>query len=294
MASPAALTLGYQAMTEPQEPKKQLETTRGGSGRKGKTAVGLGDGEGGGGESFDRGTSGAHEPPREGRHKAIVCDRKQLIRDGWKAMLRPVADVIDETGDGKAAMAMIESERPDLIVLDVDLDRINGLEVCKWMANEFRSVVATDSHNATKYFHQLIRFGVVAIVLKKSGPAALMDAFRLGVRSAPFIDPKIAPLLQQRPTMSSTTLTDRDHEVLIRLSLQNEEIASELDMKPSTVEKFVEAILAKLEVSTRTAATLKAQQLGYIPLPVVLRPRTQDGLTEEDVEAERHARQAIQ
>lgn len=278
-------------MSEQDEPKKQLETTRGGSGRKIKTAVG--SGEGGGRDDVDPGAAGDDESPGADRRKAVVCDRSELIRAGWRAMLRPFAEVVDEAGDGAAAIAAINLRRPGLVVLDIDLNIVSGLDVCKTVAKEFPVVVATSSYEATKCFHRLLRSGVTAIVLKSSGPATLFDAIRIGSRSSAYIDPKIAPLTRQQPATRDKKLTDREQEVLIRLDLRNKEIADELELMPRTVEKHIECILAKLKVPTRTSAALKAVQMGYILLPYMPRRDPETSMTCEEIEANRHAQEAI-
>jgi DNA-binding CsgD family transcriptional regulator len=93
--------------------------------------------------------------------------------------------------------------------------------------------------------------------------------------------------------MPNCNLTDREIEVLIRLDLRNKEIAEELDMKLRTVEKHIECILAKLKVPTRTAAALKAVQLGYVLLPKMPGRDPVTGVTHEQTVAELQAELAI-
>jgi Response regulator containing a CheY-like receiver domain and an HTH DNA-binding domain len=93
--------------------------------------------------------------------------------------------------------------------------------------------------------------------------------------------------------MPNCNLTDREIEVLIRLDLRNKEIAEELDMKLRTVEKHIECILAKLKVPTRTAAALKAVQLGYVLLPKMPGRDPVTGVSHEQTVAELQAELAI-
>ena len=156
-------------------------------------------------------------------------------------------------------------------------------------------LILTDSYHATKYHNQLIRAGARGFCLKSSGPRTLFEAIEQVTRALPYTDPKITQLVKQTPTtnMPNSNLTDREIEVLIRLDLRNKEIAEELDMKLRTVEKHIECILAKLKVPTRTAAALKAVQLGYVLLPKMPGRDPVTGVSHEQTVAELQAELAI-
>ncbi len=131
--------------------------------------------------------------------------------------------------------------------------------------------------------------------LKSSGPRTLFEAIEQVTRGLPYCDPKITQLVKQQPSnnMPNCNLTDREIEVLIRLDLRNKEIAEELEMKLRTVEKHIECILAKLKVPTRTAAALKAVQLGYVLLPKMPGRDPVTGVSHEQTVAELQAELAI-
>jgi DNA-binding NarL/FixJ family response regulator len=203
-------------------------------------------------------------------------------------------DVVGEAADGMAAAEMIRQLRPDFIMLDVDLDHLNGVEVCRRVCQELPGanvLILTDSYHATKYHNQLLRAGARGFCLKSSGPRTLFEAIEQVTRSLPYCDPKITQLVKQSPvnSMPNSSLTDREIEVLIRLDLRNKEIAEELDMKLRTVEKHIECILAKMKVPTRTAAALKAVQLGYVLLPKLPGRDPITGVSHEQTVAELQA-----
>lgn len=209
-------------------------------------------------------------------------------------------EVVGEAQDGMAATEMIRRLRPDFVILDVDLDVLNGVEVCRRVTSELPNsnvLVLTDSYHATKYHNQLMRAGARGFCLKSSGPRTLFEAIEQVTRALPYCDPKITQLVKQTPTTTSSmpncNLTDREIEVLIRLDLRNKEISEELDMKLRTVEKHIECILAKLKVPTRTAAALKAVQLGYVLLPKMPGRDPVTGVTHEQTVAELQAELAI-
>jgi len=232
------------------------------------------------------------------RPRTILCERHELIRFGLKRVVSEVVDIIGEAADGMTATEMIRRQRPDFVILDVDLDVLNGVEVCRRVSQELPNsnvLVLTDSYHATKYHNQLMRAGARGFCLKSSGPRTLFEAIEQVTRALPYCDPKITQLVKQAPStsMPNCNLTDREIEVLIRLDLRNKEIAEELDMKLRTVEKHIECILAKLKVPTRTAAALKAVQLGYVLLPKMPGRDPVTGVTHEQTVAELQAELAI-
>lgn len=200
------------------------------------------------------------------RPRTVLCERHELIRFGLKRVVSEVVEIVGEASDGMAAIEMIRRLRPDLVMLDVDLDILNGVEVCRRVSEDLPNtnvLILTDSYHATKYHNQLIRAGARGFCLKSSGPRTLFEAIEQVSKTLPYCDPKITQLVKQTPTTNipNSNLTEREIEVLIRLDLRNKEIAEELDMKLRTVEKHIECILAKLKEPTRTAAALKAVQL---------------------------------
>ncbi|MBI4533950.1 MAG: response regulator transcription factor [Candidatus Melainabacteria bacterium] len=232
------------------------------------------------------------------RPRTVVCERHELIRFGLKRVVSEVVEVVGEAADGMVATELIRRLRPDFVILDVDLDILNGVEVCRRISQELPNsniLILTDSYHATKYHNQLLRAGARGFCLKSSGPRTLFEAIEQTTRGLPYCDPKITQLVKQSPSTSlpNTSLTDREIEVLIRLDLRNKEIAEELDMKLRTVEKHIECILAKLKVPTRTAAALKAVQLGYVLLPKMPGRDPVTGVTHEQTVAELQAELAI-
>ena len=232
------------------------------------------------------------------RPRTVLCERHELIRFGLKRVVSEVVEIVGEASDGMAAIEMIRRLRPYLVMLDVDLDILNGVEVCRRVSEDLPNtnvLILTDSYHATKYHNQLIRAGARGFCLKSSGPRTLFEAIEQVSKTLPYCDPKITQLVKQTPTTNipNSNLTEREIEVLIRLDLRNKEIAEELDMKLRTVEKHIECILAKLKVPTRTAAALKAVQLGYVLLPKMPGRDPVTGVSHEQTVAELQAELAI-
>jgi DNA-binding NarL/FixJ family response regulator len=232
------------------------------------------------------------------RPRAAIFEKNELVRFGLKRVVSEVVDVVGEAADGMAAMDIIQRLQPEFIIVDVDLDIMNGVEVCRRVASELPKanvLVLTDSYHATKYHNQLVRAGARGFCLKSSGPRTLFEAIDQVSHGGTYCDPKIVQLIKQVPAVPtpSTTLTEREIEVLLRLDLRNKEISEELDMKLRTVEKHIESILAKLKVPTRTAAALKAVQQGYVLLPKMPERDPVTGVTHEHTMTELNAELAI-
>jgi DNA-binding NarL/FixJ family response regulator len=284
---------------EENQPNKQLETARGGSGRKGKTAVGVGDhGSSGGPPPAGPSPAGEiDEPPEKFRPRTVVCERDDTIRKGLVLMLAPVAEVVGEAADGMAAYEMITKLRPDLVVIDVDLDILHGLEVLHRLQRDglpVKSLVATDSYHATKFFHQLFRAGAGGIYRPSTGKKALRDSVRELMSGGRPLDENIAELIVQTPKVANLSdLTKSEMEILLRLDLRNKEIAQELNIELRKVEKNIESIFAKLKVWTRIAAALKAVQMGYTLLPRMLGRDPATGTSHEYLQALQHAKDEI-
>lgn len=283
-------------MAEDDQPKKQPETERGGSGRKGKTAVGAG--EGGGFDDFQGLPLGAGDPPLSTPLRAVIADRSPLIQQGLTAMLWPFALTVNCSGDGAGVLGATRSLKPDLVLMDVDLDVFDGVEATRRVHAEMprvRIIITTDLYHATKYFYQLTRAGALAFCLKSSGRQVLLEAIGKVVLGQKYCDMRISKAIEQKLNASQNEfgLSPREVEVLVRLDLPNKEIAEELDMKLRTVEKHIEYLLTKMKVPTRTSAALVALRMGLVLLPLMPSRDPVTGVSLEQAQAERLAKEAI-
>lgn len=282
-------------MTEDFSPKKQLEPQRGGSGRKGKTAIGSGDD--GDSDDYQTWTAREGEPTAWRRPKTVVCDSNLLLRFGLELMLDPVAQVVGDAACGKSAIELANRIRPELLVLDVNLDVLNGVQVITRILQdlpETKFVVFADSFFMTRYHQQLVRAGASAFCLKSSDPRVLFNAIEHVGLNQPFCDPRIAQLLCQDPTivMLDEELTEREIDVLVRMDLPSEAIAEELEISVAAVDGLADAVLGKLKLSTRAEAVAKAEQLGLRIAPP--NNEQQQCISDEHAIAEKHAKEAIE
>lgn len=281
-------------MSDEFSPKKQLETERGGSGRKGKTAVGSSDG--GDSDDFQRWPGGQGDPRQAKRLRTVLCEPNELIRQGLIAMIKLAAEVIGQTDDGSAAVEMVREQQPDLLLLDpINSRQLNGMQICACVSKDVpktRLLVCTDLYFATKFYHRLMRSGAHGIYMKAAGRPQLMQAITRLVRGENYCDPFVARLVKQT-NIESLNFNRMQTDILIRLELSNKEIAEELNLKLSDVDEQVQYILKELQALTRTSAGQKAVRLGLVLLPKrpLVDPKT--GLSAEQTTAERHAKEAI-
>lgn len=227
-----------------------------------------------------------------------MCERHELIRFGLKRLVTEVVEIVGEASDGLIATEVIGRLKPDFIMMDIDLDGRDGAEVCRFISSELpntRVLVLTDSYHATKHYNQMVRAGAHGFCLKSSGPRTLYEAINAVSKGNSYCDPKLEKLIDQQapPAMPEHNLTDREIQVLIRLEMKNKDIAEELEMNPRTVEKHIEYLLQKLKVPTRTAATLKAVQFGFVMLPKMPGRDPVTGVAHEQTVAELQAELVI-
>jgi DNA-binding NarL/FixJ family response regulator len=281
-------------MNDDFSPKKQLDTNRGGAGRKGKTAMGGGDD---GDADYQSWSARESDPTAFRRPLAVICESNLLIRFGLEKMLDPVAQIVGDAACGKSALELVTRVRPQLVILDVNLAVLDGVQVCTRILQELpetRIVVFSDSYFMSRYHQQLVRVGVSAFCLKGSEPKALLDAVQHASLGEPYSDPRMAQLFCDDPTivMLDEELNAKEIEVLARLDLRNDQIAEQLQMPVFAVEDFVKSVLSKLKVNSRKKAVLKAEQLGLrITAPT---KEQQTAIDDELAVAEKHAREAIE
>ena len=188
-------------MTEDFSPKKQLETQKGGAGRKGKTAIGSGDD---GDADYQSWSARERDPAAMRRPITVICDGNLLIRFGLGLMLEPVAQVVGDAACGKSALELVSRVRPQLVILDVNLPVLNGVHVCSKILQdlpETRLVAFSDSYFLSSYHQLLVRAGVSAFCLKSSEPRILMETVQHAIVNQPYCDARLAKLLNQDPTI---------------------------------------------------------------------------------------------
>jgi len=210
--------------------------------------------------------------------RLLVADDHAIVRKGIRALLatEPDIEVVGEAKNGREAVARAESLQPDVILMDLVMPEMDGIEAIRRITTrqpEARILVLT-TFAADEMVFPAIKAGALGYLLKDSGPEELVEAIRQVHRGESSLHPTVArKLLQEisgppkgRPTPEP--LTEREVEVLRQVArgLSNQEIASKLVITEATVRTHVSNILSKLHLASRTQAALYALREGLASL----------------------------
>ena len=206
--------------------------------------------------------------------RVLIVDDHAIVRKGIRALLSEAGgfEVVGEAEDGQAAVLQAQESAPDVILMDLLMPRMDGIEATRQITSrqpKTRVLVLTSFAADNKVF-PAIKAGAVGYLLKDSSPGDLVRAIRQVHRGEPSLHPTIArKLLQEiaRPPElqpAPEALTDREMTVLrlIAQGLSNQEIADRLAVSEATVRTHVSRILGKLHLASRTQAALYAVREG--------------------------------
>ncbi len=208
----------------------------------------------------------------------FIADDHAIVRSGIQALLETIdgLEVVGEAADGQQTVTAVTSLRPDVILMDLEMPVMDGIEAIKQIMNQWpeaRILVLTSFATDDRVF-PAVKAGALGYLLKDSGPDALVQAIRQVYRGESSLHPKIARKLIQelsRPVSQPPTadpLTPREVDVLqlVAQGLGNQEIADKLVIGEATVRSHVSNILSKLHLASRTQAALYALREGYASL----------------------------
>ena len=178
------------------------------------------------------------------RTRILLADDHETVRQGLRLLLdaQPDMEVVAEAGDGRAALALAGETQPDVVVLDISMPTLNGLEAARRLKDVCPggAIVALTRHGETAYVRELIAAGAAGYVLKQSSSQQLLNAIRAVAAGKPYVDPTLSEVLPQRDRRprSAPALTPRESEVIrmMALGLSNKEIASAMQISVKTVE----------------------------------------------------------
>jgi DNA-binding NarL/FixJ family response regulator len=209
--------------------------------------------------------------------RVVIADDQALVRSGFRLILegRPDLEVVGEAEDGGAAVALVDELAPDVILLDIRMPGMDGIEATKQIVasgSRTRILVLT-TFDLDEYVHGAIRAGASGFLLKDVRPTELVDAIRVVASGNALLGPTaVARLLARFPPAPAATpdpgligtLTEREAEILRLLAcgLSNAEIASALVVSETTVKTHVSNLLRKLGVRDRVQAVIAAFDAG--------------------------------
>ncbi len=213
--------------------------------------------------------------------RVVVIDDQPIVRMGLRAMLDAEADleVVGEAGDGRAAIALAEVERPDVVLMDIRMPELDGVSATREIlaAGTAGAVLVITTFDDEEYLLDSVRAGASGFLLKDAGPDLLAAAVRAAQRGDSLVDPEMTRrLLEQRLDARPTTgpelspeiesLTDREREIftLIAGGLSNNAIATHLHLSDATVKSHVSSVLLKTGARTRVQAAILAYESGFV------------------------------
>ncbi|HTT30549.1 MAG TPA: response regulator transcription factor [Solirubrobacteraceae bacterium] len=214
--------------------------------------------------------------------RVLICDDQPLVRAGFRTILGSKGDieVVGEAENGADAVTLAERRRPDVILMDIRMPVLDGVEATRRLvaAGTSARILVLTTFDLDEYVHAAIRAGASGFLLKDVTPAKLLEAIRVVAGGDALLAPSVTRRLLERfattlpPGEDSSDalaeLTSRETEVLRLLAggMSNAEIASELVVSEATVKTHISSVLRKLGLRDRVQAVIVAYESGLVKL----------------------------
>ncbi len=214
--------------------------------------------------------------------RVLLADDQALVRAGFKLLLASVADfeIAGEAGDGEEAVALAARARPDVVLMDIRMPRLDGIEATRRIASNpsltgVRVLVLT-TFEADDYVFEALRAGASGFVLKDIEPADLIQAVRVVAAGEALLSPSVTrrliaqfaarPAVRRGSPRDLAGLTEREREVLAAVGRgqSNDEIAARLFVSRATVKTHVSRVLSKLDARDRAQLVVAAYESGLV------------------------------
>lgn len=214
---------------------------------------------------------------RPRRMRVLIADDHTIVRHGLRAILNaePDMDVVGEAADGREVLKKVAALRPDIVVLDISMPKMNGLEVTQRLVKDAPNtrVIALTMHSSEEYVYSLLKAGASGYLLKESAASELVEALRLvrrgGIYLHPSISMKVVNEYLKGPDpayriASRDGLSGREYEVLrlIAEGRTSKEIAARLARSVKTIEAHRTSIMGKLRIHNVAGLTRYAIRHG--------------------------------
>jgi DNA-binding NarL/FixJ family response regulator len=209
--------------------------------------------------------------------RVVLADDHALVRAGFRALLEQLADVtvVADTGDGREALRLVAEHQPDILMTDISMPGLNGLEVLPRIARDHPGVrvLVLSMHGSEEYVLQALRTGAAGYLLKDAATAELEVAVKAVARGETYLSPAVSRHvvagLVQRGSDSGTrdTITPRQREILqlIAEGKTTKEIARALNISVKTVETHRTQLMERLDIHDIAGLVRYALRMGLVP-----------------------------
>jgi len=208
----------------------------------------------------------------------VLADDQALVRAGFKMILEsaPGFEVVAEAADGLEAVAAVELHRPDVVLMDIRMPNLDGLEATRRLAPGDARVLILTTFSLDDYVYEALRAGASGFLLKDAPPEELIKAVQVVASGNALLSPAITRQVieefvrggnrRAKPAPGLELLTLRELEVLRHMArgLSNAEIADELVVSETTVKTHVGRVLMKLQLRDRVQAVVLAYESGLV------------------------------
>ncbi len=212
--------------------------------------------------------------------RVLIVDDQTVVRAGLAAIVGsdPEVEVVGEGGNGEEALALIEAHSPDLVLMDLQMPVMNGVQATRRLKRDHPTlpVLVLTTYAADEWVFDAVHAGAAGYLLKDTRPAELIGAIKGTVAGETFLDPAIAGKVLRQAARSQShspqpanliqNLSPRELDVLALVvkGLNNRQIGEKLHLATGTVRNHVSVIMAKLAVSDRTQAAVLAVKMGLV------------------------------
>jgi two-component system, NarL family, invasion response regulator UvrY len=204
----------------------------------------------------------------------LLVDDHTVVRTGFRLLLESTPDVrvVAEADSGEAACRRFDETTPDIVVLDLSMPGIGGLETLRRLRarNQSAKMLALSAHDDVMHARRALRQGALGFLSKRTAPETLLEAVRTVAAGQRYIDPRLAQEMALADVDGAASplelLSEREFEVFMRLANGSavQRIATELNLSASTVGTHLYNIKQKLQVSNQAELTLVALRAGLI------------------------------